>query len=99
MLYIFAAGVYEIFVSPLTDDVLGSAASAPWIGESKTTLENLKLRLGQVIVVILLVRIVDGAKAVTIESTLDLVLLALAAALGSLALRLSIGDYVDSPDR
>ena len=46
---------------------------------SKTVQESLKLRLEQVIVVILLVRTVDGAKAVTIESTLDLVLLALAA--------------------
>ena len=85
-MFIFGFGLYELFLADIQE-----ARSSPASGRilQIKSLEDLKTRLGKVILIILIVEVFKDAYAIKAHSTLDLLYIAAAIALIGLALYLT----------
>ena len=86
ILLIFALGLYELFISPIKEAEGSETASSVLVIHS---LDDLKNRLGKVILMILIVKFFEHAIAMKFKEPLDLVYLSAGIALIGLAIYLS----------
>lgn len=86
VLLIFALGLYELFISKIDEAEASANANSVLMIKS---LDDLKARLGKVILMILIVKFFEYALALHFASPLDLLMLAAGIALIGLALFLS----------
>ena len=95
-MFIFGFGMYELFLADIQE-----ARSSPASGRILhiKSLEDLKTRLGKVILIILIVEVFKDAYDIKAHSTLDLLYIAAAIALIGLALYLTHSSAPDQKTR
>ena len=86
MMLIFAIGTYQIFVSQIDRTHIADESGAVWVVNS---LDDLKARLGKVVIIILIVEFFEQTIGMGVTTSLDALYTAGAIALIGLALYLS----------
>ena len=86
MMLIFAIGIYQLFVSRIDRTQIVDESGAVWVVNS---LDDLKARLGKVVIIILIVEFFEQTMGMDIATPLDALYTAGAIALIGLALYLS----------
>jgi uncharacterized membrane protein YqhA len=94
VMLIFALGLYELFISKIDRAQGSETSSRVLVIES---LDDLKARLGKVVLMILIVKFFDYAVEIQFGSALELLYLGAGIALIGLALYLSHAEYAKSP--